>query len=139
MQEKKIDLELEEVLPSPLINSVTERRDYILEKNGVQVCLSFDNTKYANHVLNGQTAEDSMVEIEALGNVADRVMLNEINSILQSSFPELQTNKQSKYERGMKRTREKYKKMENETNKKVETQEAPVSQTSHEMPEDIEL
>ena len=44
MQEKKIDVELEDVLPSSLINSVTERRDYILEKNGVQVCLSFDNT-----------------------------------------------------------------------------------------------
>ena len=142
MQEKKIDVELEDVLPSSLINSVTERRDYILEKNGVQVCLSFDNTKYANHVLNGQTAEDSMVEIEALGNVADRVMLNEINSILQSSFPELQTNKQSKYERGMKRTREKYKKMENERNKKSKTQEEPVNPASHdtpEIPEDIEL
>ena len=135
-------MELEDVLPSSLINSVTERRDYILEKNGVQVCLSFDNTKYANHVLNGQTAEDSMVEIEALGNVADRVMLNEINSILQSSFPELQTNKQSKYERGMKRTREKYKKMENERNKKAKTQEEQVNPASHdtpEIPEDIEL
>ena len=48
-----------------------------------------------------------MVEIEALGDVEDRVMLNEINNILQNNFAKLKTNKQSKYERGIRKTREK--------------------------------
>lgn len=107
MAEKKIDVDLEHVLSNPLLNAVTQRRDFVLEKNGVQVCLSFDNTKYTNHALQGKTAEDSMVEIEALGSVEDRVMLNEINTILTSNYPGLKTNKQSKYERGMKKTRAK--------------------------------
>ena len=108
MEERNIDIDLGDVLPKPLLNSVTQRKDLVLEKNGVQVCLSFDNTKYTNHVLKEQPSEDFMVEIEALGNVGDRVMLNEINDILQRKFTKLQTNKQSKYERGIKKTRELY-------------------------------
>lgn len=107
MKEKNVDVNLDEVLPNPLLNSVTQRQDFVLERNGVQVCLSFDNTKYTNHTIQEQSAEDSMVEIEALGNVEDRVMLNEINNILQKKFPTLKTNKQSKYERGIRKTREK--------------------------------
>lgn len=70
-------------------------------------------------------AEDSMIEIEALGNVEDRVMLNEINSILQSNIQGLQINKQSKYERGIQKTKEEAdkikwaKKRESATKKKV--------------------
>ena len=105
MQERGLEVNLEEVLPNPLLNSVTQRKDIVLEKNGVQVCISFDNTRYTNHVLGEQSAEDAMVEIEALGDVGDRVILNEINSILQEQFPGLQTNKQSKYERGIRKTR----------------------------------
>ena len=107
MKERDLDVNLEEVLPNPLLNSITKRKDIILEKNGVQVCISFDNTRYTNHALKEQSAEDAMVEIEALGNVGDRVILNEINSILQEQFSGLQTNKQSKYERGIRKTREK--------------------------------
>lgn len=106
MKGNDIGVNLDEVLPNPLLNSVTQRKDYILEKNEVKVCLSFDNTKYTNHVLKEQVSKDSMVEIEALGNVGDRVMLNEINSILQNNFQDLKTNKQSKYERGITKTRE---------------------------------
>lgn len=107
MKERDLDVNLEEVLPTPLLHSITKRKDIILEKNGVQVCISFDNTRYTNHALKEQSAEDAMVEIEALGNVEDRVILNEINSILQEQFSGLQTNKQSKYERGIRKTREK--------------------------------
>lgn len=107
MSQRKINVNLDEVLPNSLLNSVTQRRDVVLEKNGVQVCLSFDNTTYKNHAINGNTASDSMIEIEALGNVGDRVMLNEINEIIRSNFPTLQINKQSKYERGMRKTRNK--------------------------------
>ncbi|MCI8272768.1 MAG: CYTH domain-containing protein [Clostridia bacterium] len=107
MGEKNIDVDLGEILPRPLLNAVTQRRDIVLEKNGVQVCFSFDNTRYINHVMQNEQAEDTMIEIEALGNVGDRVMLNEINNILQSKFTGLKPNKQSKYERGVIKTREK--------------------------------
>ena len=107
MRERNIDVNLDAILPNPLLNSITQRKDIILEKNGVQVCLSFDNTKYTNHTIKEQSAEDSMVEIEALGDVEDRVMLNEINNILQNKFSTLKNNKQSKYERGIRKTREK--------------------------------
>ena len=105
MGQRDIGIDLDNILQKPLLNSITQRRDIILEKNGVQVCLSFDNTNYINHVMKGKTAEDSMVEIEALGSVSDRVMLNEINNILKACIPDLKTNKQSKYERGMRKTR----------------------------------
>lgn len=114
MEERGIDVDLAEVIQSPVLNSITQRKDIILEKNHVQVCLSFDNTRYTNYAMQGKTAEDSMVEIEALGNLGDRVMLNEINEILKKNFPGLQTNKQSKYERGIRKTREKEKLMKRE-------------------------
>lgn len=110
LSSKNIDVDLNDILPNPLLNSKTQRRDVILEKNGVQVCLSFDQTLYSNHVLQNQFAEDFMIEIEALGDVENRIILNEINDILQNAFPNLKTNKQSKYERGIKKTREAFKK-----------------------------
>ena len=134
MQQKKIEVDLTEVLTTPLLNAVTQRRDLILEKNGVQVCLSFDNTKYKNHALNGQMAEDSMIEIEALGNVEDRVMLNEINSILQSNIQGLQINKQSKYERGIQKTKEEADKIKWAKKRESETKKKSLSE-----PEELEL
>ena len=125
MKERSIDVNLEDILANPLLNSVTQRKDIVLEKNSVQVCLSFDNTRYTNHVLKEQSAEDSMVEIEALGDVGDRVMLNEINDILQRKFSKLQTNKQSKYERGIKKTREKSTKKQYENSKYLQEPEEP--------------
>ena len=104
MKEKYPEIKLQDVFESPLLNSVTQRRDIVLDKNGVKVCLSFDNTRYTNHILNGKVQEDSMIEMEALGNSEHRVMLNEVNEILKEKFPWLQPNKQSKYERGMTKT-----------------------------------
>lgn len=104
MNNQELKIDLSKIYSKPLLNSVTQRRDIVLSKNGVQVCLSFDNTSYENHIIRGSNAEDCMVEIEALGNVGDRVMLNEINSILKTQFPDLKTNKQSKYERGIRKT-----------------------------------
>lgn len=112
------DFDFSEVLLKPILNAVTQRKEFILEKNGVQVCFSFDNTKYKNNVLAGAIAEDEMIEIEAMGNVKDRVILNEIHEILKSHFKDLITNKQSKYERGTKRTREIYKENEKLKNTK---------------------
>ncbi len=110
MKNKNLDENLDAILPMPILNAVTQRKDIVLEKNGVQVCLSFDNTQYKNHVFKGQqpVSSDSMIEIEALGNITDRVILNEINDLLHSNFPDLQINKQSKYERGTRKTREEY-------------------------------
>ena len=104
MKNQALEVDLSKIFPKPLLNSITQRRDIVLLKNGVQVCLSFDNTNYRNHIIKGANAEDSMVEIEALGNVGDRVMLNEINNIFKEKFPGLETNKQSKYERGIIKT-----------------------------------
>lgn len=98
-----------DLLPKPLLNAITSRRDFVLEKNGIRVCVSFDQTQYRNHTLHNQTAQDRMIEIEALGNVNDRVILNEIHSILKTNVKGLTTNKQSKYERGIQKTRENYK------------------------------
>ncbi|MBR3132672.1 MAG: CYTH domain-containing protein [Clostridia bacterium] len=112
MEKREIDVNLDDIIRDPFLNSKTNRKDIVLEKNNVQVCLSFDNTSYTNHIKNTYDY-DSMVEIEALGSVGNRVMLNEINTILEGSFPELKPNKQSKYERGMKKT----------MNKKIEKEE----------------
>ena len=110
MEEKNIDVNLDDVLPTPLLNSVTQRRDVVLGKDGVQACFSFDDVKYISHIMEGKTVEDSMVEIEGMGSEEDRTMLKDINNILKENFPGLQTNKQSKYERGMRKTMEKSKK-----------------------------
>lgn len=110
LSKKIIDFNFDEVLPKPILNSVTRRKDFILERNGVQVCISFDDTSYENYLLSSTTAQDQMIEIEAIGDVKDRVILNEIHEILSSHFTGLITNKQSKYERGIGKTREKYKK-----------------------------
>lgn len=98
-----------EILHQPILNSVTERKDYVLERNGIQVCFSFDNITYKNYILSSTIAEDSMIEIEAIGNVKDRVILNEIHEILSNRFKGLLTNKESKYKRGVQKTRENYK------------------------------
>ena len=79
-------------------------------------------------------AEDSMIEIEALGNVEDRVMLNEINSILQSNIQGLQINKQSKYERGIQKTKEEADKI-----KWAKKRESATKKKSLSEPEELEL
>lgn len=103
------DFDFNEILHQPILNSVTERKDYVLERNGIQVCFSFDNITYKNYILSSTIAEDSMIEIEAIGNVKDRVILNEIHEILSNRFKGLLTNKESKYKRGVQKTRENYK------------------------------
>ena len=108
MQEKQVPFDLGNILPTAILNSVTQRKDFVLEKNGVRVCLSFDQTEYTNYVLQGTRATDCMVEIEALGDVSDRVILNEIHSVLNTRFPELKPNKQNKYLRGVQKTKENY-------------------------------
>ena len=120
LSKRVTDFDFEKILLKPILNAVTNRRDYILERDGVQVCFSFDNTTYTNHVLSSLTAEDQMIEIEATGDVKDRVILNEIHEILSSHFQGLITNKQSKYERGIQKTRENYKKENKSTKKQAE-------------------
>lgn len=117
LSKRVTNFNFDEVLPRPILNAITNRKDFVLEKNGVQVCFSFDNTTYKNHILSSTIAEDKMIEIEATGNVKDRVILNEIHEILSHYFQGLITNKQSKYERGIQKTRENYKKLENVSNK----------------------
>ena len=104
------DVNFDDIMPFSLLNAITKRKDIVLQKNGVQVCLSFDNTKYINDLYYGNEhgkfiSEVYMIEIEALGDVGDRVILNEINDILQKNFKGLENNKQSKYERGIRKIR----------------------------------
>ena len=49
-----------------------------------------------------------MIEIEAIGDLKNRIMLNEIHSFITNSFPDFSVNKQSKYERGINSTLDLY-------------------------------
>lgn len=107
-RQKMIDLNVavnfEEIVNFPILNSRTKRLDVVLDKNGIQVCLSFDNSQYTNHALNEISVTDRMIEIEAIGELKNRIILNEIHEFITSSFQDLTVNKQSKYERGINRT-----------------------------------
>ena len=131
MQEKQVDFDLESILPTAILNSVTQRKDFVLEKKGVRVCLSFDHTNYTNYVLERTSATDCMIEIEALGDVSDRVILNEIHSILNKRFPELRPNKQNKYLRGVQKTQENY--------RAIKQLEGDLSSRKMSQPDDMEL
>ena len=99
-----IKVNFQDILKFPILNSHTKRKDIILDRNGVQVCLSFDNSVYTNHVLNEISVTDRMIEIEAIGEINNRIILNEIHNFITPSFRILQISKQSKYERGINRT-----------------------------------
>lgn len=131
MQEKQVDFDLESILPTAILNSVTQRKDFVLEKKGVRVCLSFDRTNYTNYALEKTRATDCMIEIEALGDVSDRVILNEIHSILNKRFPELKPNKQNKYLRGVQKTQENY--------RAIKQLEGDLSSRKMSQPDDMEL
>ena len=108
MISSKVNVNFDDILRFPILNSCTKRRDIVLDKNGVQVCLSFDTVRYTNHVLNDVTTTDKMIEIEAIGELNNRIILNEIHEFIASSFSNLEVNKQSKYERGINRTLQLY-------------------------------
>ncbi len=97
-------INLDQILNFPILKSCTERTDIILDKNGVQVCLSFDNSFYFNHILNDLSADDRMIEIEAIGELNNRIILNEIHDFITTNFDNLMVSKQSKYERGISKT-----------------------------------
>lgn len=106
--QKMIDLgvtvNFNDILKLPILNVRTKRTDIVLDKNGVQVCLSFDNSTYTNHILNELEINDRMIEIEAIGEINNRIILNEIHNFITTSFNNLKINKQSKYERGINKT-----------------------------------
>ncbi len=112
MISSKVNVNFDDILRFPILNSRTKRKDIVLDKNGVQVCLSFDTTKYTNHLLNDATTTDKMIEIEAIGELNNRIILNEIHEFIASSFSSLEVNKQSKYERGINRTLQLYNNLE---------------------------
>lgn len=104
MIDSNVAVNFEEILKFPILNSRTKRTDVVLDKNGVQVCLSFDNSQYINHALNEISVTDRMIEIEAIGELTNRIILNEIHEFITSYFQGLSVNKQSEYERGINRT-----------------------------------
>lgn len=108
MIDSNVPIDFESILKFPILNSRTKRTDIVLDKNGVQVCMSFDNSKYINHTLNDISVTDKMIEIEAIGKLNNRVILNEIHEFITSSFRDLSVNKESKYERGINRTLQLY-------------------------------
>lgn len=117
MIEAGVDIDFDKILSFPILNSHTKRTDVVLDKNGVQVCLSFDNSDYTNHMLDETRSTDRMIEIEAIGELNNRIILNEIHKFITSSFKNLEINKQSKYERGINRTLQLYNSKENKTEK----------------------
>ncbi|MBQ8192853.1 MAG: hypothetical protein IJZ46_02130 [Bacilli bacterium] len=66
-----------------------KENDVVLDKNGVQVCLSFDNSIYTNHILKEISVTDRMIEIEAIGELNNRIILNEIHNFITSTFKNL--------------------------------------------------
>ena len=88
------------ILSNPVLTCFTNRHNFIVQKNNVDVSISFDKTKYRNHLYNDTKKDDFIIEIEALGGIENRYILNEINTIIENNFDNIQTNKQSKYERG---------------------------------------
>lgn len=93
--------ELANINDRPVLNSTTERTEIVLEKNGVQVCLSLDKSRYTNHRLNDISIDDMMIEIEAVGKIKDRVILNGIHAFLTENIEGLELIKDSKYVRGI--------------------------------------
>ena len=91
---------LDNIDSTPVLTCSTERHNFIVQKNNVDVSISFDKTKYYNHICDDTKSNDYIIEIEALDGVENRSVLNEINIIVAQNFKELETNKQSKYERG---------------------------------------
>jgi len=80
LQQKMIDLQagidFEQMIDKPLLNSYTKRTDVVLDKMGVQVCLSFDNSQYTNHMLDEISVLDNrynllQMEIELKYNILD--------------------------------------------------------------------
>jgi len=116
---------IDNILKFPILNSLTKRTDVILDKNGVLVCLSFDNSQYDNHILN-ESVTDRMIEIEAIGELNNRIILNEIHNFITSSFKNLTINKQSKYERGINRTSQLYNCLEKQNNNQSFTHDSNV-------------
>lgn len=103
----------------PMLNSFTKRKNSVLEKNGIRICLSYDNSIYTSRVHEEVQADDTMIEIEALGDVSNRIILNQVHEIMKENFPEMEINNQSKYERGMQKTTEKVKQKENKEKENI--------------------
>ncbi|MDD2208390.1 MAG: CYTH domain-containing protein [Bacilli bacterium] len=109
MEEMDLPVDFSQIIRLPILNSTTKRTDVILEKNGVQVCLSLDDTVYTNYILDQTMAYDKMIEIESVGQVNNGFILNEIHNFITKGIENLSINKQSKYERGIDITLFKYK------------------------------
>lgn len=108
MQSEGSGIDFNNIVKTPILNVENSRINIILEKSGVKIRLSLDVIKYINSILNGATAFDTIIEIEVIGNVNDRVILNEIHSFISYYFKDLEINLQSKYERGIESTVDKY-------------------------------
>lgn len=108
MIDSGVTVNFDDIFKFPILKTHTKRKDIVLDKNNVQVCLSFDNSLYTNHLLNETSAYDKMIEIEAIGELNNRIILNEIHDFITSNFSNLEVNKQSKYERGINRTLQVY-------------------------------
>ena len=104
MKDNNIEIDFSKIIDKPILNCTTNRTDILLEKNSVRVCLSLDKTIYTNYFLDDIKVIDGMVEIEAVGEINNRIILNEIHKFINEGLNNLFVNKQSKYERGINST-----------------------------------
>lgn len=91
---------LKSLMNIPVLTVITNRKDIILEKDGIQICISFDDIKYKNQIsknINKLTADDNIIEVKVLGNIENRVVLN----ILNDYFKGLKINNENTYKRGV--------------------------------------
>lgn len=78
-----------------------KRKDFLVEKDGIIICISLDNVVYKN--VNGKNECDFMIEIE-LKNSNNNDILNDINFMILNNFNNLSLCNVSKYARGMNKT-----------------------------------
>lgn len=99
---KELPIDFNNIVSDPVISSTTRRTNVILKQNKNELCLSFDNSVYTNHIINQQMVSDQMIEIEIIKS-EDKNILNKVDNIL-SKEENLSINKQSKYERAINKT-----------------------------------
>ena len=102
LNDKNIDIRIKLEELKPVLIAKTQRKNMIFERNRNRVCLSFDETEYEKPKQSTRKIKEKMIEIEVIGNVADRIILNDIHEFIEKQLKgKIKPVKQSKFERGI--------------------------------------
>ncbi|MCQ2978328.1 MAG: HD domain-containing protein [Clostridia bacterium] len=99
----------EEIVKDPILAVSNQRKEYILQKNNGKVSFCFDDVTY--QIPDMPVAKEIMIEVEAFNDTIDRMLLTEINEIMQKTATnygiDLEITHMSKYQRGILRVMKK--------------------------------